>query len=62
MIFLYSFRLRFPFNRMIGVIKRNLQAKVQQRLKDLKSIIEKKDIKQHHKLVLPAHDSKPFTN
>lgn len=40
-IFLYSFRLKFPFNLVTGIVKRNLQANVQQRLKDLKSIIEK---------------------
>ncbi len=41
-IFLYSFQLRFPFNMITGIIKRNLQKNVQQRLKDLKSVIEEK--------------------
>ena len=41
-IFLYSFQLRFPFNLTAGLIKRNLQANVRQRLRDLKSNIERK--------------------
>lgn len=39
-IFLYSFQLRFPFNLIAGLIKRNLQKNVRQRLKDLKQCIE----------------------
>jgi ribosome-associated toxin RatA of RatAB toxin-antitoxin module len=39
-IFLYSFKLRFPFNLMTGTIKRNLQSNVQKRLRDLKTNIE----------------------
>jgi len=39
-IFLYSFQLRFPFNLAKGLIKRNLQCNVRQRLKDLKKNIE----------------------
>lgn len=39
-IFLYSFQLRFPFNLATGLIKRNLQSNVRQRLKDLKRNIE----------------------
>ena len=38
--FLYSFRLRFPFNFGTWFIKRNLRSNVRQRLKDLKSSIE----------------------
>ena len=41
-IFLYSFQLRFPFNLVSGLIKRNLQANVKQRLEDLKKNIEEK--------------------
>ena len=40
-IFLYSFQLRFPFNLATGLIKRNLQANVRQRLADLKKNIER---------------------
>jgi ribosome-associated toxin RatA of RatAB toxin-antitoxin module len=39
-IFLYSFRLRFPFNLATGFIKRNLQSNVKQRLIDLKTNLE----------------------
>lgn len=39
-IFLYSFQLRFPFNLATGLIKRNLQGNVRQRLRDLKENIE----------------------
>lgn len=39
-IFLYSFQLRFPFNLATGLIRRNLQGNVRQRLKDLKQNIE----------------------
>jgi len=39
--FLYSFTLRFPFNMIGFVIKRNLRNNVKQRLKDLKSCIER---------------------
>ena len=39
-IFLYSFQLRFPFNLATGLIKRNLQSNVKQRLEDLKKNIE----------------------
>ena len=39
-IFLYSFRLRFPFNLVNSLIKRNLQANVRQRLTDLKMNVE----------------------
>lgn len=41
-IFLYSFQLRFPFNLATGLIKRNLQSNVRQRLVDLKKNIEEK--------------------
>src|SRR4030095_9896272 len=34
-IFLYSFRLRFPFNLAKGLVKSNLQANVRKRLIDL---------------------------
>jgi len=34
--FLYSFSLRFPFNLVINLIKKNLQENVKQRLKDMK--------------------------
>ena len=40
--FLYSFQLRFPFNLVPGLIKRNLQSNVRQRLEDLKKNIEGK--------------------
>lgn len=40
-IFLYSFQVRFPFNIVTQLIKRNLQSNVKQRLKDLKTNIEK---------------------
>lgn len=40
-IFLYSFQLRFPFNLFASFIKRNLQANVRQRLRDLKMNIGK---------------------
>lgn len=39
-IFLYSFKLRFPFNLASKFIKRNLQRNVRQRLIDLKTNIE----------------------
>jgi ribosome-associated toxin RatA of RatAB toxin-antitoxin module len=42
-IFLYSFQLRFPFNLATGLIKRNLQSNVRQRLTDLKKNIEEKN-------------------
>jgi ribosome-associated toxin RatA of RatAB toxin-antitoxin module len=41
-IFLYSFKLRFPFNLANEFIKRNLQANVRRRLMDLKTNIESK--------------------
>ena len=40
-IFLYSFKLRFPFNLAANLIKRNLQQNVCRRLIDLKTNIEK---------------------
>lgn len=40
-IFLYSFKLRFPFSLFTPFIKRNLQANVRQRLIDLKTNIER---------------------
>ena len=40
-IFLYSFKLRFPFNLANRFIKTNLQANVRRRLIDLKTNIEK---------------------
>ena len=40
-IFLYSFELRFPFSLLSYFIKRNLKRNVQQRLRDLKSCIER---------------------
>lgn len=39
--FMYSFNLRFPFNVITQLIKKNLQTNVKQRLKDLKMNIEK---------------------
>lgn len=39
-VFLYSFTLRFPFNLITTLIKRNLQNNVKQRLVDLKNNIE----------------------
>lgn len=39
-IFLYSFKLRFPFNLATGLIKRVLQLNVRRRLIDLKTNIE----------------------
>lgn len=39
--FLYSFLLRFPFSMFTTFITRNLQKNVKQRLRDLKSNIEK---------------------
>lgn len=39
-IFLYSFKLRFPFNILTQQIERNLQSNVRQRLIDLKTNIE----------------------
>jgi ribosome-associated toxin RatA of RatAB toxin-antitoxin module len=39
-IFLYSFRLRFPFNLMTRFIKSNLKSNVRRRLTDLKTNIE----------------------
>jgi ribosome-associated toxin RatA of RatAB toxin-antitoxin module len=39
-IFLYSISLRFPFNLVIGFIRRNLQQNVRSRLIDLKKSIE----------------------
>jgi len=40
-IFLYSFKLRFPFNLVTGLIKKNLQLNVRRRLNDLKTNIER---------------------
>lgn len=40
-LFLYSFKLRFPFSLFTSFIKRNLQANVRQRLVDLKTNIER---------------------
>lgn len=39
-VFLYSFKLRFPFNLANKYIKRNLQSNVRKRLVDLKTNIE----------------------
>ena len=39
-IFLYSFQLRFPFNLVKLLIRRNLQMNVRKRLTDLKANIE----------------------
>jgi ribosome-associated toxin RatA of RatAB toxin-antitoxin module len=39
-IFLYSFKLRFPFNLFKELIKKKLKSNVQQRLIDLKTNIE----------------------
>ncbi|MDF2190692.1 SRPBCC family protein [Paraflavitalea sp. CAU 1676] len=39
-IFLYSFQLRFPFNLATGLIRKNLQGNVRQRLEDLKKTLE----------------------
>ena len=41
-IFLYSFKLRFPFSIVNKMIKRNLMSNVKQRLIDLKNNIENK--------------------
>ncbi|GGG07930.1 type II toxin-antitoxin system RatA family toxin [Pontibacter amylolyticus] len=41
-IFLYSFKLRFPFNLLKGSIKKILESNVKQRLIDLKTNIELK--------------------
>lgn len=41
-IFLYSFKLRFPFNFATLLIKRNLRMNVKQRLLDLKTNLENK--------------------
>ena len=41
-IFLYSFKLRFPFNLFTSYIKNNLKSNVRQRLVDLKSNLEKR--------------------
>ena len=38
--FLYSFELRFPFNLVDFLVKRNLQKNVRKRLTDLKSCVE----------------------
>lgn len=43
-IFLYSFKLRFPFNLVPGIVKWNLQSNVRKRLKDLKANLEKGDL------------------
>jgi ribosome-associated toxin RatA of RatAB toxin-antitoxin module len=43
-IFLYSFQLRFPFHLFAFFIKRNLQANVRQRLRDLKMNVEKNEM------------------
>jgi ribosome-associated toxin RatA of RatAB toxin-antitoxin module len=40
-IFLYSFKLRFPFNLVTRLIKLNLKSNVRKRLIDLKTNIEK---------------------
>jgi len=39
-IFLYSFKLQFPFNLFKNLIKNHLKTNVKQRLNDLKSNIE----------------------
>lgn len=41
--FLYSFTLRFPFQWLGQLVKRNLMRNVQQRLVDLKNCIEKEE-------------------
>lgn len=41
-IFLYSFKLRFPFSLVTNFIKSNLRANVRQRLVDLKTNLEGK--------------------
>ncbi|MER2999236.1 type II toxin-antitoxin system RatA family toxin [Pontibacter populi] len=41
-IFLYSFKLRFPFNLFKGMIKKSLESNVKQRLVDLKTNIKLK--------------------
>lgn len=40
--FLYSFKLRFPFNLATRFVKNNLRSNVRQRLSDLKKNIEKR--------------------
>ena len=39
-VFLYSFTLRFPFCLLSGIMRRNLQRNVRQRLADLKLTVE----------------------
>lgn len=39
-IFLYSFKLRFPFHLMTSIIRSNLQSNVRKRLLDLKTNME----------------------
>lgn len=43
-IFLYSFQLRFPFTLTTGLIKKNFQTNVKQRLADLKTNIERRSM------------------
>ena len=43
-IFLYSFKLRFPFNLLTGFIRRNLQTNVRKRLIALKANVELTDL------------------
>ena len=38
--FLYSFKLRFPFNLVTWLVRNNLKSNVRQRLRDLKTNIE----------------------
>ncbi|RYY20478.1 MAG: SRPBCC family protein [Cytophagaceae bacterium] len=42
--FLYSFGLRFPFNLVAALVKRNLRSNVRQRLVDLKSCLEQRTL------------------
>ena len=43
-IFLYSFKLRFPFNLLTRIVRSNLQSNVQKRLRDLKTNIENRSM------------------
>lgn len=43
-IFLYSFKLRFPFNMANKLVKKNLQVNVRRRLIDLKTNIENRSM------------------
>ena len=48
--FLYSFQLRFPFSLFNGMIKRNLNSNVKQRLMDLKLKVESNEINNKNRI------------